>query len=388
VALLRLKHVNGFTNRNRKNARVRYYFRRPGEKAIPLPGLPGSKEFMAAYAMALAAQPIQPAVGESRTQPGTVDALVVDYYRSAEWQSLAEQTRRVRRGIIERFRVKHGNMRVALLRQEHIERMLAEIAKPSAKRDWLKAIRALLRFAVPTMLKVDPTVGIKVKLPKSKGYHSWTDEEIAQYRAYWPLGTQQRLVMEFALATASRRGEVIRLGPQNVKAGRIYIARTHGSEDVDIPISPELQAACDAMPKTHLTYIVTAYGKPRSKHGLGNDFAEWATKAGLPARCRMHGLKKGSMRRRAEAGNTPHELMAFSGHKSMTEILRYTEAANKKALADSGMAQMRTKQDTISTNTAPISTNIAKKPTKSKGGARIASPSWSTIPTATPTIPA
>jgi hypothetical protein len=38
--------------------------------------------------------------------------------------------------------------------------MLAEIAKPSAKGDWLKAIRALLRFAVPTMLKPDPTLGI------------------------------------------------------------------------------------------------------------------------------------------------------------------------------------------------------------------------------------
>jgi hypothetical protein len=47
------------------------------------------------------------------------------------------------------------------------------------KNDWLKAIRGLLRFAVPTMLKVDPTSGIKVKLPKSKGHHNWTDEEIA-----------------------------------------------------------------------------------------------------------------------------------------------------------------------------------------------------------------
>ena len=74
----------------------------------------------------------------------------------------------------------------------------------------------------------------------------------------------------------------------------------------------ELQAACDAMPKAHLTYIVTAYGKPRSKYGLGNDFAKWATEAGLPARCRLHGLKKGGLRRGADAGMTTHELMAIS----------------------------------------------------------------------------
>jgi integrase len=359
MATIRLRYVNSFSNRDREDTRVRYYFRRRGEKAIPLPGQPGSEEFMAAYAMALAAIPNRPEIGASRTSPGSVNALVVDYYRSVEWRDgLAEQTRKVRRGIIERFRTKHGNKRVALLRPEHIEKMMAEIAKPSAKRDWLKAIRGLLRFGIPTILRVDPTAGISVKLPRSKGHHTWTDEEIEQYRAYWPLGTQQRLVMEFALETASRRGEVVRLGPQHVKNGRIRIERTHGSEDVDIPISPELQAACEAMPKSHLTYIVTAYGKPRSKYGLGNDFAEWATKAGLRPRCRLHGLKKGGMRRLAEAGNTTHELMAISGHKTLTEVQRYTCAADKKRLAESGMAKKRTNQDDAYTN---VDTSLHKQ---------------------------
>jgi integrase len=146
--------------------------------------------------------------------------------------------------------------------------MLANIRGLSAKRHWLKAIRGLLRFAVPTMLKEDPTAGIaSIKMPKTKGHHTWSDDEIEQYRAYWRLGTQQRLVMEFALETTSRRGEVVRLGPQHVRNGRIRIERIHGSKDVDIPMSAELQAACNAMPKAHLTYIVTGSGKPRSKCG-------------------------------------------------------------------------------------------------------------------------
>jgi integrase len=103
-------------------------------------------------------------------------------------------------------------------------------------------------------------------------------------------------------------------------------------------MSPELQAACDAMPKAHLTYIVTAHGKPRSKYGLGNDFAKSVTEAGLPARCRLHGLKKTGMRRLAEAGGTTHELMAFSGHKTLTEVQRYTTDADRKRLADAAMA--------------------------------------------------
>jgi integrase/recombinase XerD len=109
-----------------------------------------------------------------------------------------------------------------------------------------------------------------------------------------------------------------------------------------MPMSPELQAACDAMPKVHLTYIITSHGKPRSKYGLGNDFAKWATEAGLPARCRLHGLKNGGMRRLVEAGGTAHELMAFSGHKTLTEIQRYTADADRKRLADAALAKLRT----------------------------------------------
>jgi len=46
MTLLRLKHVNKFFDRHGK---LRHYFRRRGmRKGIPLPGLPGSEEFMAA----------------------------------------------------------------------------------------------------------------------------------------------------------------------------------------------------------------------------------------------------------------------------------------------------------------------------------------------------
>jgi hypothetical protein len=52
----------------------------------------------------------------------------------------------------------------------------------------------------------------------------------------------------------------------------------------------------------------------------------------LPARCRLHGLKKGGMRRAADAGMTTHELMAISGHKTLSEVQRYTKGAEEKRL--------------------------------------------------------
>jgi hypothetical protein len=118
--------------------------------------------------------------------------------------------------------------------------------------------------------------------------------------------------------------------------------------DVDIQISDALAAAIDAMPPLKavngvvpLTFLVTEWGKPHSKKGLGNDFAGWVKAAGLPDQCRLHGLKKGGMRRGAEARLSTHELMAKSGHVTLAEVQRYTDAANKKMLADSGAEKER-----------------------------------------------
>ena len=48
-----------------------------------------------------------------------------------------------------------------------------------------------------------------IAMPKAKikGHHSWTEAEVEQYRAYWPRGTEPRLVLEFAYESLSRRGE-------------------------------------------------------------------------------------------------------------------------------------------------------------------------------------
>jgi integrase len=336
MATLRLKHVNAFANRKRTNGRVRYYFRRRGQKAIPLPGLPGSEEFMAAY--------------------GTIDALCVSYYRSDAWlHGMDEATRQRRRGAIERFREQHGSKRVALLRRDHIEGMLAKIERPHAKRHWLKAIRGLLKHAVPIMIRDNPAAGISIAVPKSRGHHTWTDTEIAQFRAHWPLGTTPRLVFEIGLETASRCIEITRLGWQHVARDRI-VRRAKGSDDVDLPLTRDLHSAIEAMPRgDNLLFVTMADGGAMTPNWLSKCFAEWAVAAGLPAHCRLHGLKKSGLRRLAEAGRTAHQLMAVSGHRSLSEVQRYTEAANRKRLADAALRgrRKRTKREDDYTNTPP-----------------------------------
>jgi integrase len=359
MARLPLKHVHQFRDRHGK---LRHYFRRGGAKAIPLPGLVGSEEFMSAYQAALLKHvSVSAEIGADRTLPGTIDALVVAYYKTTEWANLKPTTWKTRKPFIERFRVANGKRQVKTLRREDVERMMAAIPNLHARRGWLKAIRPLLQSAVPSLIAVNPAEGVKQpKLPKTKGHHSWTDEEIQQYRNYWNLGTQQRLVFEFALEAVSRRCEVVRLGPQHVKDGRIKIERAKGSRDVDIKLTPELKAAIDAMPKVQMVYAVTSYGKPWSIDGLGNEFAKWATEAGLPKKCRMHGLKKGGVRRIVEAGGGAPEVMSVTGHRSLAQVQVYIEDFNRKKLADSAIEKRIKNTELANLSTPDLQTKTRK----------------------------
>ena len=75
---IKLKYVNVV---RKKNGQTFYYFRRAGFGRTPLPGLPGSAEFMTAYAAALDRLPeAKLAIGANRTIPGTVNAAIAAFY--------------------------------------------------------------------------------------------------------------------------------------------------------------------------------------------------------------------------------------------------------------------------------------------------------------------
>ena len=55
--------------------------------------------------------------------------------------------------------------------------------------------------------------------------------------------------------------------------------------------------------------------------------------AWLPYGCVLHGLRKAAARRLAEAGCTPHQVAAVTGHTSLSEVERYARAADQEKLA-------------------------------------------------------
>jgi hypothetical protein len=176
MASVELWRVNSFRDRH---GRMRHYFRPPGRKPIPLPGLPGSDEFMEAYRAALKecgdAAPLNLA---SRTIAGTLNAAIVGYYSSQDFKvELAKSTQGMRRAILEKWRLEDGEKRFAAIRSHHLVNMLAPM-KPNAQKNWIKTLRGLMKFGKAANLRSDdPTQDVKVvKAGKSMGHMTWLDE--------------------------------------------------------------------------------------------------------------------------------------------------------------------------------------------------------------------
>jgi len=333
------KFVHGYIDRHGK---PRFYLRRVGFKKIRLPGLPWSPEFMAVYEQALAGQTgIE--IGAKRTKPGTIAALTVAYFNSIEFRSLATETQRTRRNILERFRAEHGEKRFALLQREHIVRMLgSKIGKPSSARNWLNTIRAMMEFAVSEGMRQDnPAHNVKAPKIKTTGFTTWSEENIAAFEQAHAAGTRARLALALLLFTAQRRGDVVRMGRQHIRDGALHVSQQKTGATLVIPIHSELRAILDATLHNNMTFLTTREGKPFTAAGFTNWFRECCNEARLPNGLSAHGLRKAACRRLAEAGCSAPEIMSMSGHRSLREVQRYIAAADQVRMARAAMKKTK-----------------------------------------------
>jgi integrase len=340
------KYVHHFVDDRFGKAKGRYYFRRRGFKQVPLPGLPGSPEFEQAYQAAMAERPL--AIGAKRIRVGSLGALVIAYFNSPKFLTLAPATRSTYRGILEAFSKEHGEKPLALLTRQHINAMLArKVETPAAANHWLRLVKTLMHYAVTEGMRADdPSTGVEFLEHHTRGFHTWTEDEIATYRERHALGTKARLALELLLNMASRRSDVVRLGRQHVRDGVLRFrakktSRSTGME-VTIPLLPELREALDATPSDHLTFLVTAYGKPFTANGFGGWFRDRCDEAGLP-QCSAHGLRKACSRRLAEAGCSANVIAAVIGDTTLREVERYTKAADRERMARMGMDALKSR---------------------------------------------
>lgn len=337
---IELKYV--VSDRDRHGNR-RFYVRAPGQKKVRVRSEPGTDEFIAEYQDAMAG------VGKASAaaiRPGSFRHLCVKYFGSRAFLKNDISTQGWQRRSLEEICKTKGHLPVARMESRHVRAIRNEKeATPAAANMRMKAMRAMFSWAnEEEEFHGNPTLGVKNLKYVEKGHHSWTPEEVEQYRKHHKRGTLARLALDLIVYTTGRREDIPRFGPQHFKNGRIKYRQGKNDQrapiDMDIPIHPELQKTVNATTCRHLTYLVTEYGKPFTTNGFGNKFKDWCRQADLP-HCSAHGVRKFTAAQLAESDATPHQIGAVTGHQSLEEIERYTKAARKPRLADEAMKKLK-----------------------------------------------
>lgn len=318
-----LPYIHEYTDCRGK---VRRYVRKG--KKIPLKLDPEHPGFLAEYQAALAR--LAPATAEP--VKGTWDALITGYLKSAKFKKLRDSTKGENRREAENIRRKWGKFPVDRLEPRHILEWQDELCDtPGKANNMLACVKLLLRWGKPRGFKhQDPAAGIEeLKIGELR---SWTDGELAKFEATWPVGSRERLIYALALYTGQRKSDLLAMTRAHIDGGWMGVAQQKTGVRLAIPVHVELAAALAATPSSGLALIQRLDGKSLKSRELHDVFAAATAKAELTG-CTLHGLRKAAARKLAEAGATPHEIMAITGHQTLGMVQHYTRGANQKKLA-------------------------------------------------------
>ncbi|GAC1511426.1 MAG: hypothetical protein NVS1B6_17940 [Steroidobacteraceae bacterium] len=335
MAKIKLKYVNEYVDRTGK---LRRYFRKGGRQLGPLDGVPGSAEFMAAYAAYLAEKP---AAAKTTLHEDSLGKLIIDFYGSRLFTDRKPSTRQLYRYALDPLAKEHGHRSASAMTAADAEKIINRIgaARPGMGNLTRAVMRRVMQFAVKEKRRPDnPMLGID---PFKVGeHHTWNDAELRQFETKWRLGTRQRLAYALLLYTGQRVGDVAKMNRGDVADGLIHIVQQKTGCELWVPIHQELIAAMKAYPAKGLTLIGDANGRPVKRAALSALMRAAIKQAELPSKCVSHGLRKASMRRLAEAGATANQIASISGHKTLKEVERYTKAADQRTMARAAMGKV------------------------------------------------
>ena len=334
----KLKHLN--PSGRFPSGNVRFYYRPKGQHGIAMPDLPpDDPAFLTAYAKAAGVRP------RRASREGSIASGIELYKASDQFRALAQGTRNARRRMLDDVAERYGHASRRDLASKHITKDLSGFSAHT-RNNRLKMWRGFCKWMVEhDELPHDPSDGLK-KSPttKSDGHVPWSHDEIEAFRAYWPLGSVERLAFELIYWTGARVSDAVRLGPGNVDregwmtfrqqktGGEVWIPFNRELPEFVEPAEPDLsllKQAINARNERQMTFLHTQKGASRSSKAVSQWFAAKARKAGVADRT-AHGLRKARAKGLAEMGGSAPQIGAWTGHESLKEIERYIKDFSKR----------------------------------------------------------
>jgi integrase len=190
-------------------------------------------------------------------------------------------------------------------------------------------------------LQHSPVTRIK-RIPGGGHLPAWTDAQYQHAVAHLP--EHLRRVVVLARCTGQRRGDLIALTWANYDGSAIRLRQQKGRkhDEMRIPLLPEARAELDAWKRdaTSTFILTTDRGVPWNPTYLSRLIGEAVVAIGLPKGLNVHGLRKLAATTLAEAGCSTHEIMAITGHTTLSMVELYTASARQEQLATAAIVRL------------------------------------------------
>lgn len=343
----------------RSRKRVFYYYRRAGVR-IRLHGEPGSPEFMAAYNKAHTS--FENEKPEFRPDAyGTFGYMLTAYYGSPEFRQLSDSTKLFYRRYLDPLRMKWGKIALEGLTSRVVREWRNKMSdKPGTANAALRSLKSLLVWAVKNeYMAVSPAEKVDPIRVKSDGWQAWPETKLATF-AEKATGAA-RIAFMLALHTGQRRKDVLAMRWDAISEGWIAVKQSKTGKALEIPLHPVLAAELDAERKRQadraaarkekgkaasvgLGIVQREDGRPYSESG----FASIWNRAQHDCECAnlpFHGLRKNATQALFEAGCTPQQVQAITGHETLEMVAHYGKGANQRRLAKEAMGRLVNKQE-------------------------------------------
>jgi integrase len=297
------------------------------------------------YAAAKTEPPVAEAVGAS------LAVVVAAWQRSIEWKALSPKTQenyviylRPFFGLFKQFPIAH-------LQRQQILGMRDAIAVDrgnGAAINFCRTISAFFSWAFDRQyIHASPAIKLAKKIPRGH-LPAWREDQ-AQL-AMRELPEPDRRVVVLAYYTGQRRGDLAKLRwvDYDERRGLMRLTQEKTDEPLEIPVFDELKAELSAWKAERSTVTILEYQKkPWRPVFISRRLPQQLERIGLPP-LGVHGLRRLTAIRLAEAGCSTHEIAAITGHRTLAMVQEYTRGVRQRGLAEVAvlrLAKTKSQQD-------------------------------------------
>jgi integrase len=274
----------------------------------------------------------------------TVASVIARWQRSPEWNNLRPRTQESYVRYLQPLFSAMKLVPLAEIRRSHLLTIRDEIANDrgdGAAECFCRTVGALFSWALDRNY-LDNSDGHHgspaLRLTKSlrRGHLPAWDDDQAQ-RAMRELPEPFRRAVVLAYYTGQRRGDLcaLRWADYDEREGFIRLTQEKTTEPLQIPVVPELRAELAAWKADRQTVTILEHlGKPWRPGFLSKRLPHYLERIRLPRALGLHGLRRLTAIRLAEAGCSTHEIAAITGHRTLAMIQEYTRGVSQRSLAE------------------------------------------------------